>query len=139
MGVDLVVDTRETWKEFASRVWNFNSAPLVERAELPPEKQPHKSLYGKLSCYINGINPYPSNNTSTIELIVDKENKNDATSIPITTDKNFEEEEKGIAISKVQETVEKNSGRKIFPKPQKHKAEYIEAKLQEEEETNKQS
>ncbi len=58
-GVDLVVDTRETWKQFFSRVWNFDHAPLVERTELPPDKQPHRSVYGKLSCYINGISPYP--------------------------------------------------------------------------------
>ena len=59
-GADLVVDTRETWKQFAKRVWNFEPAPLVERSDLPEEKQPHRSIYGKFSCYINGINPYPA-------------------------------------------------------------------------------
>eukprot|EP00826_Nyctotherus_ovalis_P056902 TRINITY_DN7764_c0_g1_i23.p2 TRINITY_DN7764_c0_g1~~TRINITY_DN7764_c0_g1_i23.p2 ORF type:complete len:295 (-),score=82.83 TRINITY_DN7764_c0_g1_i23:18-902(-) len=58
-GVDLVVDTRETWREFFARVWNFGHVPLVERTELPENKQPHRSVYGKLACYLNGIDPYP--------------------------------------------------------------------------------
>lgn len=58
-GADLVVDTRETWKEFFARVWNFGHVPLVERTDLPEDKQPHRSIYGKLACYLNGIDPYP--------------------------------------------------------------------------------
>ncbi len=58
-GVDLVVDPRETRKQYFTRILNFGKAPLVERSELPEDKQPHQSLYGKFSCYINGINPYP--------------------------------------------------------------------------------
>ena len=61
-GADLVVDTRETWKQFFKRVYNFEPAPLVERAELPPEKQPNKTVYGKLACYMNGVSPYPPRN-----------------------------------------------------------------------------
>lgn len=55
----MVVDTRETWKQFINRVWNFKPAPLVERTELPPEKQPNRTIYGKLACFLKGIDPNP--------------------------------------------------------------------------------
>ncbi len=32
---------------------------MVERSELPPDKQPHLSIYGKLACYSHGVSPYP--------------------------------------------------------------------------------
>lgn len=32
---------------------------MIPREELPEEMQPHRSFYGKLTWYINGINPYP--------------------------------------------------------------------------------
>ena len=32
---------------------------MVPRDELPEQYQPHRSFYGKLTCYLNGINPYP--------------------------------------------------------------------------------
>eukprot|EP00831_Metopus_contortus_P059795 TRINITY_DN5176_c0_g1_i2.p1 TRINITY_DN5176_c0_g1~~TRINITY_DN5176_c0_g1_i2.p1 ORF type:complete len:290 (-),score=52.11 TRINITY_DN5176_c0_g1_i2:54-923(-) len=59
IGKDLVVDPRESWGQFFKRVYNFDHAPMIERSELPTEKQPHKSVWGKFSCYINGVNPYP--------------------------------------------------------------------------------
>lgn len=56
---DLVVDTRETWMEFWARTRDFGEAKLVPREELPDEMQPHKSIYGKVACLMNGIDPYP--------------------------------------------------------------------------------
>lgn len=76
VAIDMVIDTRETWKEFFSRVWNFKSAPMVERSELPPKYQPHKSLYGKFTCWTHGINPYPPSN-STSEIIADSRDLKD--------------------------------------------------------------
>ncbi len=32
---------------------------MIERENLPSESQPHKTIYGKLSNWMNGINPYP--------------------------------------------------------------------------------
>ena len=32
---------------------------MIPREELPEESQPHRTFYGKLTCYLNGINPYP--------------------------------------------------------------------------------
>lgn len=56
---DLVVDTRETWMEFFWRTRDFGEAKLVPREELTEEQQPHRSIYGKVACLINGIDPYP--------------------------------------------------------------------------------
>lgn len=56
---DLVVDTRETWGQWFRRTKEFDGPPLVPREELPEQFQPHRSFYGKLSCYLNGIDPYP--------------------------------------------------------------------------------
>lgn len=54
-----MVDTRETWRQFFSRQLNFEDPPLVPREELPEDKQPHRSFYGKLACFLNNIDPYP--------------------------------------------------------------------------------
>lgn len=59
MNRDLVVDPRETWKHFFKRQLNFEDPPLVPREELPETIQPHRSFYGKLSCFLNNIDPYP--------------------------------------------------------------------------------
>jgi hypothetical protein len=56
---DLVVDTRETWKQWIKRTKDFKEPPLIPREDLPAEFQPHRSFYGKLSCYMNGIDPFP--------------------------------------------------------------------------------
>ena len=56
---DLVVDTRETWKQWARRQLNFEDPPLIPREELPEQKQPHRTFYGKVSCFMNGLDPYP--------------------------------------------------------------------------------
>lgn len=56
---DLVVDTRETWKKWFVRQLNFDDPPLIPREDLPDEFQPHRSFYGKLSCFVNGIDPNP--------------------------------------------------------------------------------
>lgn len=61
---DLVVDTRETWREFFIRTRDFGDAKLVPREELTEEQQPHRSIYGKVACLINGIDPYPPKNSS---------------------------------------------------------------------------
>jgi len=56
---DLVVDTRETWKQFFNRQLNFEDPQLVPREELPEQFQPHRSFYGKMTNYLNGRDPYP--------------------------------------------------------------------------------
>jgi len=56
---DLVIDTRESWTEMFNRIKNFEEPPLIPREELPDDYQPHKSFYGKMSCFMNGIDPYP--------------------------------------------------------------------------------
>ncbi len=56
---DLVVDTRETWKNWFVRQLNFEDPPLIPREDLPEDFQPHRSFYGKLSCMVNGIDPNP--------------------------------------------------------------------------------
>lgn len=55
-----MIDTRETWKSWMSRQLNFDDPPLVPREELPEELQPHRSFYGKMACFINGIDPNPA-------------------------------------------------------------------------------
>lgn len=32
---------------------------MIPREELPDQNQPHRTFYGKLTWYLNGINPYP--------------------------------------------------------------------------------
>jgi hypothetical protein len=75
---DLVIDTRESWKSWFSRQLNFEDPPLVPREELPEEFQPHRSFYGKLSCYVNGIDPNPAESRigrrTTIGNPMDREN-----------------------------------------------------------------
>ena len=56
---DLVLDPNETWNEWFKRNLEFEEPPMVPRDEIPEEKQPHNSLYGRLSSYMSGINPYP--------------------------------------------------------------------------------
>ena len=45
---DLVIDPRETWKEWFVRNANFDEPPLIPREEIPEVQQPHKTFYGKL-------------------------------------------------------------------------------------------
>mmetsp|Transcript_6669 Transcript_6669/g.10718 ORF Transcript_6669/g.10718 Transcript_6669/m.10718 type:complete len:265 (+) Transcript_6669:98-892(+) len=54
---DLVVDRRESWRNWTWRQFNFEEAPLVPREELPNHLQPQNSIRGKLINYINGIDP----------------------------------------------------------------------------------
>ena len=56
---DLVVDTRESWREWFSRQSRFEDAPLVPREELPAEYQPNASFYGKMVNIMYGIDPTP--------------------------------------------------------------------------------
>ena len=56
---DLVVDVRETWKNWAWRQMNFEDPPMIPREELPEQHQPHRSFYGKIACFMNGVDPYP--------------------------------------------------------------------------------
>jgi hypothetical protein len=58
---DLVIDTRETWRSWVWRQLNFEEPPLVPREDLPEEYQPHRSFYGKMACFVNGIDPNPPN------------------------------------------------------------------------------
>ena len=56
---DLVLDPTETWKDWFVRNMNFEEPKMIPREDLASNKQPHKSIYGKLSSYVNGVNPYP--------------------------------------------------------------------------------
>ena len=56
---DLVVDTRETWREWLKRQRDMGDAPLVPREELPEKYQPHASFYNRIVNMANGINPTP--------------------------------------------------------------------------------
>lgn len=38
---------------------NFEEPPMIPREDLPNQHQPHRSFYGKLTCYLNGVNPFP--------------------------------------------------------------------------------
>ena len=31
----------------------------MPREELEENRQPHRSFYGKMACYMDGVNPYP--------------------------------------------------------------------------------
>ena len=64
---DLVVDPREGWGKYIKRVANFKDPPMVPREELPANRQPHRSFYGKLSCYLNGVSPYPPDSVRKIK------------------------------------------------------------------------
>ena len=87
-----MIDTIETSKTFFTRILNVEHAPRVERAELPPEKQPHRRLYGKVTCYINGISPYPPKVTDPVELLVnEKEGKHISTECQADINKDNEE------------------------------------------------
>ena len=56
---DLVVDTRETWRQWMQRQVDFKEAKLIPREELPEEFHPHRSFYGKMMNIVNGIDPSP--------------------------------------------------------------------------------
>ena len=59
---DLVVDRRESWRNWITRQLYFEEAPLVPREDLPISLQPQSSITGKIVNYINGIDPrIPSN------------------------------------------------------------------------------
>lgn len=49
---DPVIDPNETWKNFISRVSQFEPPPLVERSSLPREKQPQNRLLGRFHYVI---------------------------------------------------------------------------------------
>ena len=46
----------------------FKDPPLVPREELPDEFHPHRSLYGKISNTLNGIDPTPPEDKSTVAM-----------------------------------------------------------------------
>jgi len=54
---DLVVDMRESYRDWAWRQLNFVEAPLVPREELPLHMQPQNSIRAKIVNYVNGIDP----------------------------------------------------------------------------------
>jgi hypothetical protein len=70
---DLVVDIRETWGEFVKRQVNFEDPKMVPREDLPAEFQPHRSLYGKLANYVNGIDPYPQEDEPQVANPMDRD------------------------------------------------------------------
>ena len=55
----MVIDPRETWKQWIRRTATFEEPPMIERKDLPDENQPHKKIFSKVENYLNGINPYP--------------------------------------------------------------------------------
>lgn len=56
---DLVIDPGETWKNWFKRTAKFEEPPMVNRHDIPYEKQPHKKIFNKIENMLNGINPYP--------------------------------------------------------------------------------
>ena len=56
---DLVVDTRETWKEWFKRQRHFGEVPLVPIEELEEQFQPQYSLYNRMINIANGVDPTP--------------------------------------------------------------------------------
>mgnify|MGYP001404053512 CR=1 FL=1 len=63
---DLVVDTRESWREWMKRNMLFKDAILIPREELPEEFHPHRSFYGKITNTMNGIDPTPPEGKRTV-------------------------------------------------------------------------
>lgn len=43
-----MIDPRESWGQMASRILNFEPAPIVERSALPPELQPQNRWIGQV-------------------------------------------------------------------------------------------
>ena len=52
---DLVVDTRESWKQWLKRQSQFGEVPLVPRDELEERYQPHASFYNRMVNRAAGI------------------------------------------------------------------------------------
>ena len=55
----MVVDTRETWKEWFQRQRNFGEVPLVPIEDLEEKFKPHSSFYNRMINIANGIDPTP--------------------------------------------------------------------------------
>mmetsp|Transcript_41479 Transcript_41479/g.47843 ORF Transcript_41479/g.47843 Transcript_41479/m.47843 type:complete len:247 (-) Transcript_41479:24-764(-) len=90
---DLVIDPRETWKQWIKRTATFEEPPMVERQELPEKKQPHKSFFSKVENYVNGINPYPPGhkwNKKSNKIMTDQQNNDQQEHLEV----NDNEEEK---------------------------------------------
>ena len=45
---DMVIDPKESWSEWFKRNANFEEPPMIERDQLPDDKQPHKSVFSTL-------------------------------------------------------------------------------------------
>lgn len=43
---------------------NFEDPPMIPREDLPDQFKPHRSFYGKVSCFMNGVDPYPQKEKS---------------------------------------------------------------------------
>ena len=56
---DMIIDPRQSWKNWFKRTLNFEEPPMIERNSIPENQQPHNSLFGKYDNISNGINPYP--------------------------------------------------------------------------------
>ena len=63
---DLVVDTRESWRQWMNRQMLFQDPPMVPREELPEEFHPHRSFYGKLANTMSGVDPTPPEAKRTV-------------------------------------------------------------------------
>ena len=99
---DLVIDPNETWKQWFTRNLNCEEPPMIPREELPEDKQPHNTFYGRMSNYMSGINPYPPGHRYNSEK---PKRRND---------RNFEqnhqfEDEKELKSSEMKKTKEINS------------------------------
>ena len=44
----MVIDPKESWSEWFKRNANFEEPPMIERDQLPDDKQPHKSVFSTL-------------------------------------------------------------------------------------------
>ena len=78
---DLVVDTRETWKEWFRRQRKFGETPLIPREELPLEYQPHSSFYNKMINITHGVDPTPPEVRSSRRNDVDMEGQSQVKSV----------------------------------------------------------
>lgn len=110
---DLVPDVRENWNAWFNRQLNFELPPLVPREELPEEKQPHKSVYGKVTCFLNGYNAYPEdyNEKGEPKVIPGTEN-------PHTQDLNEVDDEEEECDEEQLGSPHSPKEKKIIPKPE---------------------
>ena len=98
MKKDLVVDLSETWSQWLKRTSEFGEPPLIPREDCPENKLPHRSFYGKIASWSNGMDPYPPKRPQTQQVMADPE---ESQKRPFTGQDEFDmrEEVKSIDLS----------------------------------------